>query len=1171
MKRENHISLILAAMTAMLTLGTGLSLADDTEIFEATPPTGADNRPNVLLIIDTSGSMDGDVITQVDWDPTVTYAGDGDDTCSTSRIYWQSSSSTETPSCDDDNEQWIDRSKFVCQAAAANLALSSGTGQVTLGETLQWKGGGTKSWVALKKDRNTYVECRADHPETGTHSGLVANDNQFARDGNNGPFSGSNPITNWGSASYTFYTGNRLNYLRHGSTTTKTRLQVVQASSKDMLDGLIDGTVNVGLMRYSQDSGWNTQGGYVMHAMGPIEDVRSAIKAQIDTLTPDSWTPLTETLFEAWRYYTGGEVYFGNDVGDSYSVAGSRQTLDTDLYRSPLANSCQTNYIVFLSDGEATRDSSADSLITDLSGFSSRSAQRSTSPITSAPSCSAKTGGGGDSTGICFDDLAEYMYVRPDIAAAEDKIGKKIQTFTIGFGPDVAGSSELANAALYGGGKAYTAGDSATLAAAFSNVLRQIISTNVTFTSPTISVNAFNRTRNLNDLFFTVFQPTDAFHWPGNIKKYRIREDGLLVGADGLAAVDTATGFFAKTAQSFWTTGKDGDDVSIGGAAHELPNGGSAPGTGLRNVYTDIAAYGGSPVTNLAATNNAFSTGNTAITGDATLLGLDATATSTEVNELITWARGQMPDGTQRYEVGDPLHSRPAAVTYGGTATAPDLTVYAATNDGYLHAIDPDDGSELWTFVPSELLPRLADLRASVPTASKPYGIDGSIVVYQTDTGIKGVVDGTDKVILYFGMGRGGSNYYAVDVTDRANPTLLWRNGASGTMTNLGQSWSTPNIVTVKVDTTPTVVMIVAGGYDTTQDTTIINTDDRGNRLFMLNAMTGAVIWRAGPTNVTGLGYDSAAQFTDAKMAYSIPSEVRVIDTGTDGLADRMYVGDMGGQLWRFDIINGQPAASLVRGGVIASLGAASGSGATVNTANSRRFYAPPDVAFLTAGSNRYLNIAIGSGYRGHPLNTETRDRFYSLRDSNPVTAMSATDYSSYSVLTDTTYNASTNPTGLFDLTTVSAITETTPPVVPNTVAGWKLRLRDSDGYEGEKVLAESRTFGGWVYFTTFTPNNTVAANSCTVRSGSNKLYAVCLSGSCIRKEFVLKQAGIAPEPVIIRPTRDPNPPCAVTGTCPPLSCTGAACDKPRMLIGAESVDAELFYESRRIFWKATE
>ncbi len=42
--------------------------------------------------------------------------------------------------------------------------------------------------------------------------------------------------------------------------------------------------------------------------------------------------------------------------------------------------------------------------------------------------------------------------------------------------------------------------------------------------------------------------------------------------------------------------------------------------------------------------------------------------------------------------MGDPLHSRPATVIYGGPADDPDITLYATTNDGYLQAINAQDG-----------------------------------------------------------------------------------------------------------------------------------------------------------------------------------------------------------------------------------------------------------------------------------------------------------------------------------------------------------------------------------------------------------------------------------------------------------------------------------------------
>ena len=105
-------------------------------------------------------------------------------------------------------------------------------------------------------------------------------------------------------------------------------------------------------------------------------------------------------------------------------------------------------------------------------------------------------------------------------------------------------------------------------------------------------------------------------------------------------------------------------------------------------------------------------------------------------------------------------------------------------------------------------------------------------------------------------------------------------------------------------------------------------------------------------------------------MNNSIPSDITVLDMNGDTFADRMYFGDMGGQLWRLDIWHGQAPANLVSGGLLAALGA--GSSRTPTDADARRFYYAPDVAVVTPrGSAPYLNIAIGSGYRGHPLDKD--------------------------------------------------------------------------------------------------------------------------------------------------------------------------------------------------------
>ncbi len=81
-----NAKLRLSLLTLVFAALTSLSLrADDTEIYLGDIDFSTDIRPNVLFIIDTSGSMDTDVqSTTGTYDPTQTYTG----SCDASRIYW---------------------------------------------------------------------------------------------------------------------------------------------------------------------------------------------------------------------------------------------------------------------------------------------------------------------------------------------------------------------------------------------------------------------------------------------------------------------------------------------------------------------------------------------------------------------------------------------------------------------------------------------------------------------------------------------------------------------------------------------------------------------------------------------------------------------------------------------------------------------------------------------------------------------------------------------------------------------------------------------------------------------------------------------------------------------------------------------------------------------------
>ena len=95
MKFTNYRVLCLLVGLASV-LGAPPAVADDSEVFTSSAfKTGEGVRPNVLFVIDTSGSMDSEVIT---YDPSIVYPG----TCDANYIYWKpwaSSDNSTPPAC----------------------------------------------------------------------------------------------------------------------------------------------------------------------------------------------------------------------------------------------------------------------------------------------------------------------------------------------------------------------------------------------------------------------------------------------------------------------------------------------------------------------------------------------------------------------------------------------------------------------------------------------------------------------------------------------------------------------------------------------------------------------------------------------------------------------------------------------------------------------------------------------------------------------------------------------------------------------------------------------------------------------------------------------------------------------------------------------------------------
>jgi type IV pilus assembly protein PilY1 len=332
--------------------------------------------------------------------------------------------------------------------------------------------------------------------------------------------------------------------------------------------------------------------------------------------------------------------------------------------------------------------------------------------------------------------------------------------------------------------------------------------------------------------------------------------------------------------------------------------------------------------------------------------------------------------------------------------------IFVGANDGMFHAYDDATGEELWGFIPKELLSRLRDLPSS---SGVKYYVDGSPKAYITES----------QKIIIFGLRRGGSNYYALDVTDPENPKFLWEIGPETPgYAEIGQTWSTPQMGKIRFGSSEKVVAFIGGGYDENQDKKIVTTDDkRGRAVYVVDVLTGEQVWR--------LDYHR-----DASMKYSIPSDISRVDTNGDGYIDRLYVGDMGGRMWRFDLETSDPNAWSGRILFNSSIGVGSGK---------RKIFYPPDVT-LEKG---YEMVLFGTGDPEHPNDTSVTNRFYVLKDRGLNTTLTEDN------LEDVTDGLST----------------------PEQLAkkeGWFVSL---DANKGEKVTGGTVVGYGVVYFTTFAPS----------------------------------------------------------------------------------------------------
>lgn len=816
---------------------------------------------------------------------------------------------------------------------------------------------------------------------------------------------------------------------------------------------------------------YQNNGSSAMASSTPVlQTGRDKLIQTIHELRADGWTPLVDMLYEASQYMRGQPVVYGKQRGaqehdDVYhrlsapsSYTGATGVfrpegcdplqLDSDAcvgeeitgpatYIAPAFDECKANQIVLLSDGAAIKNTSKE-LVKQLPGITS---------------CGARTNVDEE----CGIELAEWLFTNDhDDSQTGDQT---IVTNTIGFEFSAPFLSTMAGV---GGGRFYPAASASELTNVFNSIIQSAITQSTNFVAPGSSASRTNNLVNSNEVYFGVFKPDTDSNWDGNLKRFELAlntetDEVEMIDALAVPAIQASTGDIKETARSYWSASVDGNEAGSGGAASKLPT--------TRNLVTSIYNTTASAISMYNLHED-----TTQIT--KTMLGITGSDDAYRT-EVLQWARGvdlkdfdNDGDITEiRTQLGDPMHSTQHIMHYPSDDASVDAKslIYFATNHGFLHAINTSNGVEEFGYIPEELLDNLSFYyqNNAVSSDERMYGLDGEVSGWHNDTNNNGLIETSEDAYIYVGMRRGGRSYYALDVSDPSNPTLAWQiqGGATGDFTELGQTWSRPIKTKIKYLGDEKDVLVFAAGYDDANDSEkqrAVDTVGRG--FFIVDASTGALI-----------AHRDSDDFSS--MDYSIPSDLRIVDLNGDGYMDLIYVGDTGGQIWRFDINNQATTdAAFITGAVVASFGG-------VGVPHNVHFFYEPDLSLLRAENGAsFLNVAIGSGSRPSPNSKKVNDTFYSFRDLNVFGPPTDSDgnisypsaYEENDLLNVSKKLGSTDNSGKLD-------------------KGWFFRLPE----DGEKVLSSAITLDSELLFTTYVPEGGSTTNACSVALGGGRVYSV--------------------------------------------------------------------------------
>ena len=782
--------------------------------------------------------------------------------------------------------------------------------------------------------------------------------------------------------------------------------------------------------------------------------------------TPSGSTPLRSALDRMGKLYEG-------------TLSGAPD---------PIQYSCQQNFTILTTDGYWNQS---------FTGYGDQDNDNSNSNAQTFPFCNRNNGcydgGLGSSSNEADNSLADvalYYYkrdLRPSMdnnvptSTNDPNSAQHMTTFTIGLGVDgvmtfredyatanagdfyriktgatatatdcnwqtagttcnwpiPAGDTETAvddlwHAAVNGHGSYFSAKTPDAMARGLANALNNLKVRNAAASASATSTP--NVTQDDNDIFSATFRT--------------VKWDGELVAQK----IDTTSGNLlpAVTWEAQGLLDNKVGDTSDSRTIYTI-NSATSPPTRKTFVWTNLTASEKAYFENKCVGASQMPQCSTFTTAEKTL--------ANNGENMVNYLRGQkdMENTTpviyrdRDHVLGDIASAKPAYVrnprhNYGDAGYAAfkssnatrQAMVYVAANDGMLHALNATTGDEAWAYIPRMLFPDLYHLAETNYQNNHRYYVDGS-----PETGDV-YINGAWSTILVGGLNKGGRGYYALDITDPANPLVLWEICSDSTLcsitdTDIGYSFGNPIIT--KRPSDGKWVVIFTSGYNN------VSPGDGKGYFYVVDAADGTVLQKistnaGGTTTPSGLARISGL----------------ALNAQTDNTVSLVYGGDLLGNLWRLDTATW----------TVTQLALLTDYAGTVQPITSRPELGRCDTDIMVfTGTGRYLGIS--------DLTDTQRQSMYGIRDSNA---------------THGTFRTSSAVQQSFSPLGGGGYTITSKKVDLSAVPGWFV---DFDQNSGERVNLDPALVFGNLLAITSQPSS---ISACTTGGNSYKYEFSYCSGS---------------------------------------------------------------------------